>query len=784
MKKKSVWALALAAMLMWVGKPAAAAVNESFDPVEYVNPLMGTQSSYELSTGNTYPAIARPWGMNFWTPQTGKMGDGWQYVYTANKIRGFKQTHQPSPWINDYGQFAIMPVVGKPEFDQDKRASWFSHKGEIAKAYYYKVYLAEHDVVTELTPTDRAAMFRFTFPENEHSYIVVDALDKGSYIKVIPEENKIIGYSTKNSGGVPDNFKNYFVIEFDKPFTYEATFADASLKEGAKEQTSDHVGAVIGFKTKKGEIVHAKVASSFISFDQAAINMKELGNDNFDTLVQKGKDVWNEHLSKIEVEGGDLDQYRTFYSCFYRSLLFPRKFYEINAQGEVVHYSPYNGEVLPGYMFTDTGFWDTIRSLFPFLNLMFPSVNKEMQEGLINTYKESGFFPEWASPGHRGCMVGNNSASILVDAYMKGVKVDDLETLYKGLIHGTENVHPTVSSTGRLGHEYYNKLGYVPYDVKINENAARTLEYAYNDWCIWQIAKQLGRPKKELDLYARRALNYKNLYDKETKLMRGKNENGEFMAPFSPLKWGDAFTEGNSWHYSWSVFHDPQGLIDLMGGKDSFVMMLDSVFAVPPLFDDSYYGGVIHEIREMTVMNMGNYAHGNQPIQHMIYLYNYAGQPWKAQYWLRQVMNKMYTPGPDGYCGDEDNGQTSAWYVFSALGFYPVAPGTTQYVLGAPLFKKATIHFENGNNLVINAPNNSDKNIYIESMTFNGKNYTKNYLDHNDLFKGGVIDFKMGDKPNMNRGINPEDMPYSFSVNEEGINKLSPISVKPSKKKK
>ena len=778
MKKKSVWALALAAMLMWVGKPAAAAVNESFDPVEYVNPLMGTQSSYELSTGNTYPAIARPWGMNFWTPQTGKMGDGWQYVYTANKIRGFKQTHQPSPWINDYGQFAIMPVVGKPEFDQDKRASWFSHKGEIAKAYYYKVYLAEHDVVTELTPTDRAAMFRFTFPENEHSYIVVDALDKGSYIKVIPEENKIIGYSTKNSGGVPDNFKNYFVIEFDKPFTYEATFADASLKEGTKEQTSDHVGAVIGFKTKKGEIVHAKVASSFISFDQAAINMKELGNDNFDTLVQKGKDVWNEHLSKIEVEGGDLDQYRTFYSCFYRSLLFPRKFYEINAQGEVVHYSPYNGEVLPGYMFTDTGFWDTFRSLFPFLNLMFPSVNKEMQEGLINTYKESGFFPEWASPGHRGCMVGNNSASILVDAYMKGVKVDDLETLYKGLIHGTENVHPTVSSTGRLGHEYYNKLGYVPYDVKINENAARTLEYAYNDWCIWQIAKQLGRPN------ARRALNYKNLYDKETKLMRGKNENGEFMAPFSPLKWGDAFTEGNSWHYSWSVFHDPQGLIDLMGGKDSFVMMLDSVFAVPPLFDDSYYGGVIHEIREMTVMNMGNYAHGNQPIQHMIYLYNYAGQPWKAQYWLRQVMNKMYTPGPDGYCGDEDNGQTSAWYVFSALGFYPVAPGTTQYVLGAPLFKKATIHFENGNNLVINAPNNSDKNIYIESMTFNGKNYTKNYLDHNDLFKGGVIDFKMGDKPNMNRGINPEDMPYSFSVNEEGINKLSPISVKPSKKKK
>lgn len=773
MNKKNVLALALVTMMAWVGKPAmAASGTNAFDPVEYAMPLMGTQSSFELSTGNTYPAIARPWGMNFWTPQTGKMGDGWQYTYTANKIRGFKQTHQPSPWINDYGQFAIMPVVGTPEFDQDKRASWFSHKSEVAKPYYYKAYLADHDVITELTPTDRAALFRFTFPENDHSYIVVDALDNGSYIKVVPEENKIIGYSTKNSGGVPDNFKNYFIIEFDKPFTYEATFADNSLKEGAKEQTSKHVGAVIGFKTRKGEIVHAKVASSFISFDQAAVNMKELGNDNFETLVSKGKQAWNDVLGKIEVEGGTLDQYRTFYSCMYRSLLFPRKFYEIDAAGNVVHYSPYNGEVLPGYMFTDTGFWDTFRALFPFLNLMYPSMNKEMQEGLINTYKESGFFPEWASPGHRGCMVGNNSASILVDAYVKGVKVDDLETMYKGLIHGTENVHPTVSSTGRLGHEYYNKLGYVPYDVKIHENAARTLEYAYNDWCIYQIAKELGRPKKELELYAKRAMNYKNLYDKETKLMRGKNADGTFQAPFSPLKWGDAFTEGNSWHYTWSVFHDPQGLIDLMGGKDSFVMMLDSVFAVPPLFDDSYYGQVIHEIREMQIMNMGNYAHGNQPIQHMIYLYNYAGQPWKAQYWLREVMNKMYTPTPDGYCGDEDNGQTSAWYVFSALGFYPVAPGTTQYVLGAPLFKKATLHFENGKNLVINAPENSDKNIYIESMSFNGVNYTKNYLDHNELLKGGVLDIRMGDKPNLNRGVNPEDLPYSFSVNEEGLSKL------------
>lgn len=735
----------------------------NIDYADYVSPLVGTQSTFELSTGNTYPAIARPWGMNFWTPQTGKMGDGWTYQYTANKIRGFKQTHQPSPWINDYGQFSIMPMVGKPEFNEDKRASWFAHKGEEAKAYYYKVYLAEYDIVAELTPTERAAMFRFTFPENEHAYIVVDAYDKGSYVKIEPEKNRIVGYSTRNSGGVPANFKNYFVIEFDKPFTYRATVKDSLLTENGLEQQANHAGAVIGFSTRKGEEVHVRVASSFISEEQAMLNLNELGQDSFDALVSKGKDAWNEVLGKVEVEGGNLDQYRTFYSCLYRSLLFPRKFYEIDAKGQVVHYSPYNGEVLPGYMYTDTGFWDTFRCLFPLLNLIYPSVNKEIQEGLINTYKESGFFPEWASPGHRGCMVGNNSASVLVDAYMKGVKVEDLETLYKGLIHGTENVHPEVSSTGRLGHEYYNKLGYVPYDVKINENAARTLEYSYNDWCIYQLAKELKRPKKEIKLFEKRAMNYKNLFDPETKLMRGRNADGTFQTPFSPLKWGDAFTEGNSWHYSWSVFHDPQGLINLMGGDEVFVSMMDSVFAVPPVFDDSYYGFPIHEIREMTVMNMGNYAHGNQPVQHMIYLYNYAKQPWKAQYWLRQVMNRLYTPTPDGYCGDEDNGQTSAWYVFTALGFYPVCPGTDQYVVGAPLFRKATIHMESGKDVVINAPENSASNIYIQDMKINGQAYTKNYFTHHALMNGATIDIRMGSEPNTSRGVSADDAPYSFT---------------------
>lgn len=725
-------------------------------PIDYVSTLVGTQSKHSLSTGNTYPAIALPWGMNFWTPQTGKMGDGWAYTYDADKIRGFKQTHQPSPWINDYGQFSIMPVTGKPVFDENERASWFSHKTEIAKPHYYKVYLADHDVVTEITPTERAAMFRFTFPERKYSYVVVDAFDKGSYVKIIPEENKIIGYTTKNTGGVPDNFKNYFVIVFDK------SFSSVNLVEHDKDVAA-HSGAIVGFPTRKGEVIHARVASSFISFEQAEHNLKELGNNDFETIKQNGENRWNEVLGRVEIESNDTDKLRTFYSCLYRSVLFPRSFFEYDKDGKIVHYSPYNGQVLPGYMFTDTGFWDTFRCLFPLLNLLYPEINKQIQEGLINTYKESGFFPEWASPGHRPCMVGNNSASVLADAYLQGIKVDDPDALWKGIIGTANSFHPRISSTGRFGYEYYNRLGYVPCDVKINESAARTLEYAYDDWCIFQLGKALGKPESEIKIYAERSQNYKNLFNKKYNLMQGKRQNGEFSEPFSPFKWGGDFTEGNALHYTWSVFHDPQGLINLMGGKDTFNQMLDTVFALPPIFDESYYRSIIHEIREMQIMNMGNYAHGNQPIQHMIYLYNYSGEPWKAQLHLRDVMDKMYLPTPDGYCGDEDNGQTSAWYVFSALGFYPVCPGSGQYVIGSPLFPKAKLHLAEGKTVEIQSNNNNSQNVYVKDLKLNGKNYTHNYLEIRTLKKGAKLLFEMDGKPNTLRGTAVGDFPYSMT---------------------
>ena len=738
---------------------------EAYEPVDYVNTLMGTDSKFLLSNGNTYPAVALPWGMNFWTPQTGRMGDGWAYTYAADKIRGFKQTHQPSPWINDYGQFSIMPVTGGMKIGEDERASWFSHKAETATPYYYQVYLADHDVVAEMSPTERCAAFRFTFPESEESYVVIDAFDNGSHVEVLPDGRTVVGYTTKNSGGVPEGFKNYFVVQFDEPFASSAVWSDSVVAKGRTALTGDHVGAIVGFRTERGDKVNVKVASSFISPEQALQNLKEVEGKDFDAVKDAARDRWNDVLGRIVASDGDIDRLRTFYSCFYRSVLFPRMLHEVTADGQVMHYSPYNGQVLPGRMFTDTGFWDTFRCLFPFLNLVFPEMAEQMQEGLLNTYLESGFFPEWASPGHRGCMIGNNSASVVADAYLKGLTKVDADKMFEGLLHGANAVHPTVSSTGRLGFDYYNRLGYVPYNVGINENAARTLEYAYDDWCIYQMGKALGRPESEIAVYKERAANYKNIFNPVTNLMSGRNEDGTFP-DLNPLKWGDAFTEGNAWHYSWSVFHDVAGLMELMGGKDAFVTMLDSVFSVPPVFDDSYYGFVIHEIREMQIVNMGNYAHGNQPVQHMIYLYDYAGQPWKAQNHLRDVMTRLYRPTPDGYCGDEDNGQTSAWFVFSAMGFYPVCPGTDQYVIGAPLFDHVQINLPGGKTVEINAEGNSDTNRYVSGIKVNGEEYTKNYFTYGDLTSGATIDFTMSATPDTERGTRPEDMPYSMSTAE------------------
>lgn len=735
---------------------------QSVDYVNYVNPLIGSFSDFSLSNGNTYPAIGLPFGMNYWTPQTAKNGDGWQYTYQSKKICGFKQTHQPSPWINDYGCFSLFPMIGEPVIDPIKRASWFSHKAEISKPNYYRVYLADYDVTTEITPTERAAQFKFTFGETNEALILIDGFHKGSYFKYIESENKVIGYTSYNSGGVPANFKNFFVICFDQPIKQTSVWHDTIVNAGT-EIEAKKAGMILKFDVSDSKVIIAQIASSFISYEQAELNLKrEIGNDNFQLTMSKAADIWNKELGKIEVEGGSNDQLITFYTSLYRTLLFPRKFYEFDKDNQMVHYSPFNGDVVPGPLFTDNGFWDTFRAAFPLTTILNPEVNALMMEGLANTYKESGWLPEWASPGHRDCMIGSNSAAIIADSYLKGIRGYDINTLYEAILKNSENQGP-LSSVGRLGVNYYNSLGYIPYDVNVDENVARTLEYAYDDFTIMKLAMALDRPKSEIELFANRSQNFRNVFNPRTRFMQGRNKDGSFQTPFVPEKWGDAFTEGCSWHYTWCVFHDIEGLQDLMGGREKFASKLDSLFTAPPLFDFSYYGYQIHEITEMLIADMGQYAHGNQPIQHGIYLFNYAGQPWKTQYWVREAMNRLYTSLPDGLCGDEDNGQTSAWYVFSALGFYPVCPGTGEYVLGAPLFNKIKLHLPDNKTFTIIAENNSIENRYKLDCFLNGKKYTKLFINHEDLMNGGEMKIKMSNTPDTSSKFSMDDYPFSVS---------------------
>ena len=765
------------ALVLTSGVLPAAAVAQSApaaEPslVDLVNPLMGTDSEFALSYGNTYPAVAVPWGMNFWTPVTGEMGSGWGYTYDAYKISGIKQTHQPSPWMNDYAAFELMAMTGPVKLKQEERASWFSHKAEVSKPYKYQVYLADHDVTAEVVPTSRAAQFRFTFGESDDAHILLDAYNEGSMVTVDPERRRITGYARNNSGGVPENFHNYFVLQFDRDFTVTRTWDENWQLSADRKSEGAHVGAVVSFQTKKGEQVGVKVASSFISPEQALLNLeREVGSDSFDQTEAKARAEWEEELSRIRVSDPDQRDKRTFYSALYRMLLFPRPLHEVNKAGDIVHYSPYNGKVEDGYLYTDNGFWDTWRAVFPFFALMYPEFDSKVMQGLVNTYEESGWLPEWASPGHRSVMIGSNSAIIIADTYLNGVRGYDVEKLYEAMVKNatTSEGRPrddrgrVLTAVGREGVEYYNRLGYVPYDVDINENAARTLEYATADFALSRLAAALGK-SEDAKKYAAQAQNYRKLYDEESGWMRGRNQDGSWATPFNPLKWGDAFTEGNSLHYSWSVMQDVQGLIDLMGGDEKFVDRLDSIFDTPPLYDESYYGQVIHEIREMQIVDMGQYAHGNQPIQHMTYLYDWAGQPWKTQYHVRDVMQKLYSPDPDGYPGDEDNGQTSAWYVFSALGFYPVTPAVGEYAIGSPLFDRVDLTMPNGKTLTIEARNNSAENVYIQSATFNGQPHDRTFLTREALQQGGTLTFVMGPQPNKEWGSDKADAPFSMTA--------------------
>ncbi len=733
------------------------------DLVKYVNTLQGTNSKHELTRGNTYPTTALPFGMNTWSPQTGRNGDGWKYQYFKKTIRGFQQAHQCSSWSNDYAVFSFMPVTGQLKVNEDERAAGFSHDNETAKPNYYKVKL-DNGITTEMAPTERGAHLRFSFPANGSSYLVLDGYTKLSSVKIFPKERKIIGY-VNNGHYVPDNFRNYFVAVFDKPFKSYGTWENRknTVSAGAVELEGEGAGAYIEFKP--GEQVQVKVTSSYISTEQAELTLKrELGNfKTLEATKAAAAEVWNRHLSRILVEGGTEEEKSTFYSCFFRASLFSRQFFEYDKDGKPCYYSAYDGKVHYGYMFTDTGFWDTFRAQFPLNTILYPTMHGRYMQAMLAAQEQCGWLPSWSFPGEGGSMIGNHAISLLTDAWVKGITTFDPEQALKAYLKEATNKGPWGPANGRHGWKEYFQLGYVPYP-EYGEATAKTLEYAYDDFCGYQLAKATNKPFYE-KIFARQMYNYKNVYDPSTGFMRGRNSKGEWKANFDPFEWGGPYTEGNAWHWQWSVFHDIQGLIGLMGGEKNFIAKLDSVFSEPNKVNVGTYGGMIHEMTEMVMANMGQYAHGNQPIQHMIYLYNYAGEPWKAQYHVREVMRKLYNSTENGYPGDEDQGQTSSWYVLSALGFYSVCPGTDQYVIGSPVFAKATITLEDGKKFVIEADNNNQQNVYIQSAKLNAEAYTANYIRHSDLTKGGILKLQMGSTPALNKGLNPEDRPFSLSAN-------------------
>jgi predicted alpha-1,2-mannosidase len=727
--------------------------------VNLANPLQGTDSRDGFSHGNTYPEIALPFPENTWSPYTKPQPQSAFYEYRDNQFYGIRLSHEPSIWIQDHATFSLMPVSGGLAVTEKERASVFEHKNETAQPSYYKVDLDTCNATAEVTPTERAARFRFTFhqPANA-SYLVIDVFqsDQPCSVEIVPSENEIIGIARNNSGVVPDNFGDYFVIVFERPFKAFGVWSNDGIQAGVTNLEGKRVGAYVQFDTSTNPVVECKSAASYISFEQAGRNLRqEIGAADFDTIRHRAGDIWNQALGRVQIEGGSAEQRRTFYSGLYRSILFPHRFYDFDENHQPVHYSPYDGKVHPGVLYTDSGFWDTFRAAHPLYNLLYPEISAEILQSLLTSYNESGWLPSWSSPGNREVMIGNHAFSLLADGWVKGVRSFDLPAAVKAVEHDAHN-----SGFWGMGREaVYDQLGYVPYP-EVGAATSKTLEYAYDDFCAATLAQAAGRTHAE-QAFLKSAMNYTNVFDPQTGFMRPRNRDGSWVEPFDPIEWGGAFTEGNAWQWNWSVMQDVPGLIGLFGGDQAFADKLDAMFNAGTAVKVGTYHFMIHEMNEMVAQNLGQYAHGNEPVHHVIYLYDYAGQPWKTQIRVRQVMDLLYQSTPDGLSGDEDTGQMSAWYVLSALGIYPVCPGTPDYLIGSPIFDRATIHLRNGRTFTITTKNNGPQEYYIDSAELNGQPFNKISITHDLILKGGALTFQMASFPNYHWASTPASRPPS-----------------------
>ncbi|MBW3623595.1 MAG: GH92 family glycosyl hydrolase [Armatimonadetes bacterium] len=735
-------------------------------PVDYtawVRPLQGTASQFNFSHGNCLPLVSRPFGMVAFTPQT---DEGRWIFHSANrKLQGVRATHQPSPWIADYGHFTLMPQVGERFLGASARASVYRDEEMCVKPHYMQVFLRRYMTMMEMAATERCARFRFTFPK-ETGRIILEPFQGDSSLTIEPENGIVTGYTRANSGGVPDNYATYIVAVLDRPMTGHGLFQGKEVHEGETQRSGDRVGAYVEFPTEENSVVEMKVATSFISVEQAWRNLeREIGDNDYEAVKREGERVWNGMLGRFEIEGASEEQLATFTTCLYRALLFPHRWHEPDADGNPHHFSPYDGQLHPGVLYADNGFWDTHRTVYPFLSLFYPEEYQEIIRGWVQACKEGGWTPRWPSPGYRSCMISTHLDAVIADAFVKGFRDFDVEAAYQALRRDAFETGDAEENTGRKGIVEFDEMGYVPAD-KYHHSVSCTLDYAYNDYCIAEMAKALGH-EEDVRHLRERATYYRNVYDPSVGFMRGRNADGSWREPFDEFEWGGPYVEGSAWQCSWAVPHDPAGLIALAGGPEAFAAVLDRMLALPPEFHVGSYGSEIHEMAEMAHAKFGQYAHSNQPVHHVLYLYSCAGQPWKAQYWVRRVLDELYGSGPDGFPGDEDNGEMSCWYLLSALGIFPLCPGHPTYVLGNPLFPKATVRLSNGQTLTVIGEGNSRENVYVQRVTRDGEPYRRTWIAHEDLMRGGELTFVMGAQPNETPS-RPEDLPFSLSTEADG----------------
>jgi predicted alpha-1,2-mannosidase len=737
------------ASLLFAGSPAWAQGT-----LDLVNTLQGTDSKNELSHGNTLPLVGMPWGMTDWSPQTGT--GAFYFQFAGTQINGFRATHEPSPWMNDYGWFTIMPQVGPLDVGVGGRASDYDVSQSIFRPDYLKINLKKYDIATELTATERCGAFRFTFARGDSGRLIVEP---GGHSSIQIVGRTVHGFTKVNSGGASANFASYFFIEFDRDLTATGTYVPNATHPGDKAIDANSAGAYVEFDIAQKRTVDIRIGTSFISAAQAERNLRAETEGGFEGMHQRAAVQWQKNLDKIEIKGATTEQRATFYTCLYRAQMFPHRLYELNESGKPVHYSPYDGQVHDGVLYGDNGFWDTYRTVYPLYAILFPTQLAEILQGYISAYKEGGWFPEWPSPGYRNIMIGSHIDAVFADAISKGIKNFDVDTAYEAMRKDAYTASRN-RGLGRAGLQQYLSLGYVP-EGTATYSLSTSLDYAYDDWCVAQVARELGKMDDYSALIAR-SENYRKLFDPSVGFMRAKRADGSWAGDFDQFAWGGPYVEGGPWQCTWAVQHDPDGLAELMGGKVAMAQKLDQMLGLPPVFHTGGYGKVIHEMAEMAIATFGQYDQGNQPGHHVLYLFTSAGQPWKTEYWTRRVCRDLFNSGPDGFAGDEDNGEMSSWYILSSLGIYSLCPGQPTYVLTSPLFDQATIHLENGRTFVIDSPGNSTGNTYVASRQLNGSNYTNTWIPYQAIASGGTLKVQLSSTPNL-RELAPEEYPYSLS---------------------